>query len=84
MPRNPGLWIVPFILHTISFIFSIVSKVNSSRARKYEGENGLQKAGSIISVFGIVLNVIFLVIVPVMMGLSIANWTPYDPYYPYY
>jgi len=83
MPRNPGLWMIPFVLHLVSFIFSIVSKVNSSRARKYEGENGLQKAGSIISVFGIVLNVIFLVVVPVMMGISIATWSYYDPYLPY-
>jgi hypothetical protein len=82
MPRNPVLWMIPFALHIISFIFSIVSKVNSSKARKYEGENGLQKAGSIISVFGIVLNVIFLVIVPIMMGMSIINWIYYEP--PYY
>jgi len=81
MPRNPGLWIIPFALHLVSLIFSIVSKVNSSKARKYEAENGIQKAGSIISVFGIVLNVIFLVIVPVMMGISIASLPFYDPYF---
>jgi hypothetical protein len=80
MPRNPVMWIFPFILHLVSFIFSVVSKVNASRARRYEDKNGLQTAGSIISVFGIVLNVIFLVIVPVMMGISIATWPPIDPY----
>ncbi|MHA2288360.1 MAG: zinc-ribbon domain-containing protein [Promethearchaeota archaeon] len=70
MPRNPSLWVIPLVLHVIALIFSIVSRANSSKARKFEGENGLQKAGSILSVFGIVLNVIFLVIVPIMMGTA--------------
>jgi hypothetical protein len=80
MPRNPGLWIIPFVLHIIALIFSIVSRINSSKARKFEGENGLQKAGSIISVFGIVLNIIFLVIVPIMMVTSLFIIPYYDPF----
>jgi len=81
LPRNPGLWVIPFILHLVSLIFSIVSKVNASKARRYEDKNGLQTAGSIISVFGIVLNIIFLVIVPVMMVISIATISYYDPFF---
>ena len=77
MPRNPSLWMVPLILHVIGLVFSILSKVNSSKARTFEGENGLQKAGSIISVFGIVLNVIFLVVVPIMMGTSVLFYDPF-------
>ncbi len=80
MPRNPGLWIIPFVLHIIALIFSIVSRINSSKARKFEGENGLQKAGSIISVFGIVLNIIFLVIIPIMMVTSLFIIPYYDPF----
>ncbi|NHJ19420.1 MAG: zinc ribbon domain-containing protein [Candidatus Lokiarchaeota archaeon] len=81
MPRNPFLWIVPFVLHLVSLLFSIVSKVNSSKARIYEDRNGLQQAGSIISVFGIVLNAIFLVIVPIMMAIGIATMGYlYDPF----
>ena len=77
MPRNPSLWMVPLILHVIGLVFSILSKVNSRKARTFEGENGLQKAGSIISVFGIVLNVIFLVVVPIMMGTSVLFYDPF-------
>jgi hypothetical protein len=73
IPRNPALWIVPLVLHLISLIFSIASKVNSNKARIYEDRNGLQKTGSILSVFGIVLNAIFLVIVPIMMVQGIIN-----------
>ena len=78
-PRNPGLWIIPLALHVLGLIFSILSKANSSKARKFEGENGLQKAGSIISVFGIVLNIIFLVVVPIMMGTAFIL-PYYDPF----
>ena len=70
-PRNPGLWMIPFVLHLISLIFSINSIVNGSNARKFEFKNGLQKAGTTISVFGIILNVIFLVIVSAILGASI-------------
>ncbi|MFX0008883.1 MAG: zinc-ribbon domain-containing protein [Candidatus Hermodarchaeota archaeon] len=81
LPRNPALWIVPFVLHIISLIFSIASKSNSNKARVYEDRNGLQKAGSILSVFGIVLNAIFLVIVPIMMVTGIANMGHlFDPF----
>lgn len=77
LPRNPALWIAPIVLHIVSLIFSIASKVNSNKARIYEDRNGLQKAGSILSVFGIVLNVIFLVIVPIMMVTGIFNMGPF-------
>lgn len=80
-PRIPGFLLVPIVLHLLGLIFSINSRVNSSRARKFEAENGLQKAASIISVFGIVLNAIFLVLGVILMGLSIAI-IPY--FYPYY
>ena len=72
-PGSPALWIIPFVLHAISLIFSIASSGNSSKAAKFEGKNGLQKAGSVLSVFGIILNVIFIVVVPIMMVTALVS-----------
>jgi hypothetical protein len=79
LPGGPGMWFIAFILHVIGFIFAIISRVNGNKASKREGENALQKVGSVFGVFGIVLNVIPLLIIPIA---SVLSYIPpyYSPY----
>lgn len=44
-------------------VFGILAKTNSSKARKLELENGLEKVGSVFAIFGIVINAISLVVI---------------------
>jgi len=78
LPGGPGLWIIAFILHIIGFVFGIISRVTSSKAGKDEPDNGLQKVGSVFGVFGIILNLIPLVLIPIM--IAVANRPYYDPF----
>ena len=79
LPGGPGIWIIAFVLHIVGFIFGIISRVSSSKAGKREPDNVLEKVGSVFSVFGIILNLIPLVIIPIMIAL--ANRPHYDPFF---
>jgi len=78
LPGGPGMWIIAFVLHVVGLIFGIISRANSSKARRREADNALQKVGSVFGVFGIVLNVLPLVIIPI--AIVLASMTFYYPY----
>lgn len=70
---GPVMWIIAFVLHLIGFIFGILSRVNSSKARKLEASHALEKVGSVFGVFGIILNVLPMVILPIFIGIFALN-----------
>jgi len=70
---GPVMWIIAFVLHLIGFIFGILSRVNSSKARKLEASHALEKVGSVFGVFGIILNVLPMVILPIFIGILALN-----------
>jgi hypothetical protein len=78
LPGGPGLWFIAFILHVVGFIFGIISRANSSRASKRDSNNALQKVGGVFSVFGMVLNFLPLLIIPIASVLSYVPY--YDPF----
>lgn len=78
LPGGPGRWIIAFVLHVIGFIFGIVSRASSAKASRREASNGLQKVGSVFGVFGIVLNVIPLLIIPIAIAFNSMPSLYYD------
>ncbi len=60
-----GLSIV-IILHIAGLVFGILSRTNSSKAGKFEPINTLEKVGSVFAVFGIVMNSIPIVVIPII------------------
>jgi len=73
------MWIIAIVLHIIGFIFGILSRVNSSKARNLEASHALEKVGSVFGVFGIVLNVLPMAILPIFIVLGVI--APIIPYY---
>ena len=69
-PGGPGVGVVgltiAIVLNIGGLIFGILSRVNSSKAGKLEPINTLEKIGSVFAVFGIILNVIPIVVVPLI------------------
>ncbi len=76
---GPIMWIIAIVLHIAGFIFGILSRVNSSRARNTEASHALEKVGSVFGVFGIILNVLPMVILPIFIVLGVI--APIIPYY---
>jgi hypothetical protein len=74
------------ILHVVGLIFGIVAKVNSSKAGRTEPENTAEKIGSVVSIFGIIINVISLVLVLLLAPLffMMSDYGPFGPLGPYY
>lgn len=59
--------IIAIILNIAGLIFGIVSRVNSRKAGENEPTNTLEKFGSVVSVFGIIINAIPLIIIPLII-----------------
>ena len=74
--------IVGVILNITGLIFGILSRTNCSKARKFEPVNTLEKVGSVFGVFGIVINSIFIVLIPIILITSVIPMMLYGPYYP--
>lgn len=73
------MWIIAIVLHLVGFIFGILSRVNSSKARSLEASHALEKVGSVFGVFGIILNVLPMAILPIFIVLGVI--APIIPYY---
>jgi len=74
--------IVGVILNITGLIFGILSRTNCSKARKFEPVNTLEKVGSVFGVFGIVINSIFIVLIPIILITSVIPMLLLGPYYP--
>jgi hypothetical protein len=81
---RPIMPIIAFILHLIGFVFGIVSRENNSKAKRLGEDHALGKVGSVFGVFGIILNIIPMVILPMLMTLIFVGViVPYvPPYFP--
>jgi len=66
MGGGPGGLIIAIVLNITGLIFGILSRVYSSKAGIYEPINALEQFGSVVAVFGIIMNVIPIVIVPLI------------------
>ncbi len=58
--------IIVIILHIAGLVFGILSRTHSSKAGKFEPINTLEKVGSVFAVFGIVMNIIPMVVIPII------------------
>ena len=59
-------FITIIIVHIAGLVFGILSRTNSSKAGKFEPVNALEKVGSVFAVFGIIMNSIPIVLVPLI------------------
>jgi len=50
--------VVAIVLNIAGLVFGIISKVNSRKAGEFEPINTLERIGSVVSIFGIIINVI--------------------------
>ena len=74
--------ITTIIIHIAGLVFGILSRTNSSKAGRFEPINGLEKVGSVFGVFGIVINSIFIVLIPVIFIIGVIPMILLGPYYP--
>jgi len=73
--------VIAIVLNIVGLIFGITSRVNSSKAGEYEPINTLEKIGSVVSIFGIIINAIPLVIIPIMVAVfSLIGLMPFNYY----
>ena len=61
------LLIIATILNITGFVFGILSRTNSSKAGKFEPINTLEKVGSVFAIFGIIMNSIPIVSIPLIL-----------------
>ena len=81
-PGGLGLGIVGLIIAIVlnigGLIFAILSRVNSSKAGKNEPTNTLEQFGSVVAVFGIIMNIIPIVITPlIFLGIPFLSMPMY-------
>jgi len=85
-PGGPGVGLVgvtiAIVLNIGGLIFGILSRTNSSKAGKFEPINTLEKVGSVFGVFGIVINSIFVVLIPIILVIRVIPMLLMGPYYP--
>lgn len=70
------------IIHIAGLVFGILSRTNCSKARKLEPVNTFEKVGSVFGVFGIVINSIFIVAIPLIIIIRVIPALIMGPYYP--
>ncbi len=68
-----GGFTIAVVLNITGLIFGILSKTNSSKAKKFEPINTLRKVGGIFSIFGIVLNSIPVAVVAVILIILLIS-----------
>ncbi|MFX1480314.1 MAG: zinc-ribbon domain-containing protein [Promethearchaeota archaeon] len=73
--------IIVIIAHIVGLVFGIVSRTNSREASMTEPINGVEKAGSVFAIFGIVVNSIGLAIALIF---AFVSWIPYYFFNPFY
>ncbi|MHA1479438.1 MAG: zinc-ribbon domain-containing protein [Promethearchaeota archaeon] len=59
--------IIAAILNITGFVFGILSRTNSSKAGKFEPVNTLEKVGSVFGIFGIIMNSLPIVSIPLIL-----------------
>jgi len=59
--------IIGVILNITGFVFGILSRINSSKAGKFEPVNTLEKVGSVFGIFGIIMNSLPIVSIPLIL-----------------
>ncbi|MHA1479265.1 MAG: zinc-ribbon domain-containing protein [Promethearchaeota archaeon] len=63
--------IIAIVLNVGGLVFAILSRVNSGKAGKNEPKNTLEQIGSVVYIFGIIMNIVPLVIGPlIFLGFS--------------
>jgi len=72
--------IATVIIHIAGLVFGILSRTNSSKAGKFEPINTLEKIGSVFGVFGIVINSIFIVLIPIILISVVIPMMLLSPY----
>ncbi|KKN24754.1 hypothetical protein LCGC14_0891600 [marine sediment metagenome] len=76
--------ILAIVLNIIGLIFGIISRVNSSKAGELEPVNTVEKIGSILAIFGIIINAIAialaLIIAPILFFVS-DSFGPWDTFF---
>lgn len=73
-------WIAAIILHIVGLVFAILSRVFSGRAEA-EPINSVEKFGSVIAIFGIIINVIPIFVIPIIMVVTLGLFNPFTYYY---
>ena len=76
IPNGPILLIAALVVHLVGVIFASISRSNRSKAKKYEFENALEKVGNVFGIFGLIANIIPLVVINIAL---VVISVPYSP-----
>jgi len=76
LPGGPVLLTIALVIHFVGIIFGIVSRISSSKARKLEIENTLEKVGRVFAILGIIANFIPLVIINIVLLIISVPFSP--------
>jgi hypothetical protein len=83
LPGGPIVLIAAMIVHFIGVIFGVVAKANSTKARKFEMENTLERVGKVFGILGIIVNMIPLVVINIaLVIINVPFSPPPGPIYP--
>lgn len=72
-------WIIAMVLNIVGLVFGILSRVYSGRADT-EPINNVERFGSVIAVFGIIMNVIPIFVIPILLVASVGLFFPFSYY----
>ncbi|MBD3196464.1 MAG: zinc-ribbon domain-containing protein [Candidatus Lokiarchaeota archaeon] len=65
------LFPILIIVHVVCLIFAIVGTVNGGRAKEFDPDDGVGKAGHVFSILGIVLNSIAMAVAGIFLFMTI-------------
>ncbi|MFX0104559.1 MAG: zinc-ribbon domain-containing protein [Candidatus Hodarchaeota archaeon] len=80
LPTVSPTMIGVILMHVAGLIFGILSKVNSGKASRMEPYNNVERAGSVLGIFGIVINAIAMVLVLIFMMIPLFAFPWYIPF----
>jgi len=61
-----------YVLHILGIIFGVLARSSNKKAKDLETDNGFRKAGSILGLLGLILNILGLIIITGIILLVLA------------
>ncbi|MFW9770972.1 MAG: zinc-ribbon domain-containing protein [Candidatus Thorarchaeota archaeon] len=62
------------VIYLVGLILANAARSNSKKARSYELENGIQKAGNVLGIIGTIINSIAIAVILITLFTSILNY----------
>lgn len=72
--RRTTILTILAVIYLVGLILANAARSNSKKARSYEPENGIQKAGNVLGIIGTIINSIAIAIILITLFTSILNY----------